>query len=493
MTDHTPGIVSSHNEPREMKLEYKIEKCLGSSSHPKKEVEEVNDISNEPLKSNILDLIRSSKSDASHEDSQRLGDGCTEIKARSTPFDGKIQTASRKERFYELVTATPLHGITSSTLDYIYTKLEDENLSKSSELNDNIKQAFSALEDELFEDKELMFENFPKLPLEVKIMIWEKALLKPKVVRIGIVPTERTVGNWEYNGGELMQIDKDVPMLLERNHFLKSPSCSLLSVNKESRAQALQVHGVFREQRRPCAEAEDGYVPINRIYVNWEIDTVWLDYNLSVAYRDNKMDPSDTEITPIPAYEDIRCLAAPAESIEWSSEYQVSDTGLAVADFPNLEDLILLVPTKETEWSNPILVPTAPNTTFFIYLEEFDMDHLVRVSSFLSAKMNTTLLWRISIWHAFDNFFSSDREEDIAAGHIRDLSTWNMPDVHYMKVSTIEEENVKVKAKALLEVLPAEVYEVDEEDTNGRRRGVNNLREGIIIAREWRLKDFLNR
>ncbi|TGO66724.1 hypothetical protein BOTNAR_0055g00100 [Botryotinia narcissicola] len=505
MTDHTPGIVSSHNEPREMRLEYKIEKCLGSSSHPKKEVEEVNDISNEPLKSNILDLIRSSKGDASHEDSQRLGDGCTEIKVRSTPFDGRIQTASRKERFYELVTATPLHGITSSTLDYIYTKLEDKNLSKSSELNDNIKQAFFALEDELFEDKELMFENFPKLPLEVKIMIWEKALLEPKVVRIGIVPTERTIGNWEYNGGELMQIDKDVPMLLERNHFLKSPPCSLLSVNKESRAQALQVHGVFREQRRPCAEAEDGYVPINRIYVNWEIDTVWLNYNLSVAYRDNKMDPSDTEITPMPAYEEIRCLATPAESIEWPSEYQVSDTGLAVADFPNLEDLILLVPTKETEWNNPILVPTAPNTTFFIYLEEFDMESLgsgleffigedeygIAMENFDMGELTECVYYVFQ--HAFDNFFSSDKEEDIAAVHIRDLSTWNMPDVHYMKVSTIEEEKVKVKAKALLEVFPEEVYEVDEEDTNGRRRGVNNLREGIIIAREWRLRDFLNR
>lgn len=62
-----------------------------------------------------------------------------------------------------------------------------------------------------------------------------------------------------------------------------------------------------------------------------------------------------------------------------------------------------------------------------------------------------------------------------------------------MKVSTVEKEKVKVKAKALLEVLPAAVYEVDEEDTNGRRRGVSNLREGIIFSREWLLSDFMNR
>ncbi|TGO42587.1 hypothetical protein BHYA_0007g00910 [Botrytis hyacinthi] len=428
----------------------------GSSSHPKKEVEEANSISNEPLKSNILDLNKSSTSDASHKDSQGLGDGCTEIKASSTPFDGKIQTASRKENF-------------------IYTKLEDENLPKSSELSDNIKQAFSALEDELFEDKELMFENFPKLPLEVKIMIWEQALLEPKVVRIGIVPTERTIGNWEYCGGELMQIDSHVPMLLERNHYLKTPPCSLLSVNRESRNRALQVHGVFWEERRPCEEAENGYVPINRIYVNLEIDTV-----------------CDPLITPMPAYEEVRRLATPAESIEWPCDMQISDTGLAIADFPNLEDLILLVPTKETEWSNPILIPTASNTTFFIYLDDFDMESLgsglepfveedeydIVMENFDMGKLTECVYYVFQ--HTFDNFFSADNEEEIAAGYIRDLSTWNMPDVQYMKVSTIEKEKVKVKAKALLEVLPAEVHEVDEEDTNGRRRGVSNLREDNV-------------
>lgn len=171
MTDRMPGTISSnHNKPREMKFEYKTEKYLGSSSHPKKEVEEANGISNEPLKSNILDPTKISRSDASHKDSQGLGDGCTEIKGSSTPFDGKIQTASRKERLYELVAAGPLHGITSSTLDYIYTTLEDKNLSKSSGLSGKIRQTFPGLEDELFYgDKEVMFEKFPKLPLEVQV------------------------------------------------------------------------------------------------------------------------------------------------------------------------------------------------------------------------------------------------------------------------------------------------------------------------------------
>lgn len=257
-------------------------------------------------------------------------------------------------------------------------------------------------------------------------MIWEQALLEPKVVRIGIVPTERTIGNWEYNDGELMQIDSHVPMLLERNHYLKTPLCSLLSVNRESRNQALQVHGVFWEQRRPCAEAEDGYVSINRIYVNWEVDTVWLDYNLSVAWRDNEMDPSDTLITPMPAYEEVRRLATPAESIEWPCDYQASDTGLAIADFPNLMDLILLVPTKETEWSNPILVPTAPNTTFFIYLEEFDMESLGSGFEFFVGEDEYDIVMEnfdmgeltecvyCVFQHTLVNFFSSDNEEEIA-------------------------------------------------------------------------------
>ncbi|TGO20528.1 hypothetical protein BPAE_0288g00100 [Botrytis paeoniae] len=239
-----------------MKLEYKTEKDLDSSSHPKEEGKEEYSISNRPRKSNILDLIRSSTIDASHNDSQELGDGCTEIKASN--------------------------------------------------------RLFPALEDELFnEDKEVIFEKFPKLPLEVRTIIWEQALLEPKVVRIGIVPTERTIGHWQYCYGDLCQIDEHVPMLLERNHILKAPP----------------LHGVFWEQKRLCEGAEGGHVSINRIYVNWEIDTVWLDYNLSVAWRDNGMDSSDILVTPMPAYEKVRRLKIPAGSIEWPCDMQVSDRG----------------------------------------------------------------------------------------------------------------------------------------------------------------------
>ncbi|KAF7918307.1 hypothetical protein BELL_0018g00350 [Botrytis elliptica] len=485
MTDHTPGIISSyHNKPREMKLEDKTEKDLDSSSHLKDEGKEKNSNSDGPHKNNILDLIRSSTSGTSHQDSQELRDQGTENEARSAPFDRKTETASRKERFYELVAADPLYGITSSTLDFIYATLEDENLSKNSELSDKIRQAFSALEDELFnEDEEAIFERFPKLPPEVRTMIWKLNLLEPKVVRVGIVPTERTIEQWQYCAGDLMKIDGHMPMLLERNSILKTPPCSLLSVNRESRDQALQVHGVFWEQRRPCEKAEGGYVSINRIYVNWEIDTLWLDYNISVAWRDNKMDPSDILITPMPAYDKVRRLATPGESIEWPCDYQVSDTGLAIADFPNLEELFLLVPTKETEWSDPILVPTPINTKFCSFLDKFDADSLGSGIEFFFGEDEYDIITenldigelRDNVYfvfqHTLENFASADNEEEIEAGYIRDLSTWEWPDVRFMEVSTIEKEKVKVIAEALLEVLPAGVYEVDDEDTDEGSRG----------------------
>ncbi|KAF5874576.1 uncharacterized protein Bfra_004587 [Botrytis fragariae] len=386
MTDHTPGSNSSyHKEPREMKLEYKTEKDLDSSSHPKEEVKEEYSISNGPRKSNTLYLIISSTSDTSHRDSQELRDD-----------------AQRSKR------AVPL-----------------------------------------------LIER-SRLPAERNSMIWEQAPLEPKVVRIGIVPTERTIGHWQYCYDDLIQIDEE-SMLLKRNHILKTPS-------------SLQVHGVFWEQKRPCGEAEDGYVSINRIYVKWEIDTVWLDYNLSVAWRDNEMDPSDILITRMPAYEKVRRLAIPAEFIEWPCDMRASDTGLAIADLPDLEDLALLVPTKETVWSDSILVPTVPNTTSFSYLDKFDCE---------------------SFGSGFEFFIDEDEYEIIfenfdMTGYIRDIYTWEWPDAQYMKVSTIEREKVKVNAKALLGVLSAEVYEVDDEDTNGRRRGVNNFWDVMILSRNLR-------
>ncbi|KAF7956606.1 hypothetical protein EAE96_003940 [Botrytis aclada] len=496
MADHTPDSSSSyHGEPREMELEYKTEKDLDSSSHLKEEGKEEFSISNEPLKSNILDPIKSSTIDGSHNDSQELRDEDTEIKANSVLSDGKTQTASRKERLYELVAAGPFHDITSSTLDFIYTTLEDESASKSSELGEEIGQAFSALEEEIFsEDKEVVFENFPKLSLEVRNMIWEQALLEPKVVRIGIVPTERTIVEWQRYFGDLDQIVRDVPMLLERNHILKSPPCSLLSVNRESRKQALQVHGKFFEQKSPCKEAEDGYVSINCIYVNWEIDTVWLDYNLATAWRDNIIDPSDRLFTPPPAYEKVRRLALPAEAIEWPCEMQVSDIGLAIADFPNLKDLALIVPTNETVGSDPILVPHALDTTFFDYLKESREALGDGLDFFISEDVYDLNLENydmkeliVCVYHAFqhtmENFYAEDREEEIAAGYIRDLSTWEWPDVEYVHVSTTKEENVRDKAEALLELLPEEVYdsEVDEEDTDGQRRGVSSFSDMMIL------------
>ncbi|KAF7900330.1 uncharacterized protein EAF01_007632 [Botrytis porri] len=464
MTDHTPDSPSSgHNEPREMKLEYKTEKDLDSSSGPKDELEEEYSISDV-----IFDLVRSSTSDISHKDSQTLRDECKEIKATSVPSDGKIQSASRNECFYELVTAGRFHGITSSTLDFIYTTLDDKNVSKM-ERSDRF---FSALGDELFkEDEEVLFEKFPKLPLEVRTMIWEQALLEAKVVRIGIVPTERTIGHWQYCWGDLVQIDHHEPMLLERNHILKTPPCSLLSVNRESRDQALQVHGVFWEQKRPFQEAEDGYVSIKRIYVNWEIDTVWLDYNLSIAWRDNIMDPSDRKIIPMPAYEEIRRLAIPAESIEWPCDMHASDTGLAIADFPDLEELTLLVPTKETALGAG-LESFIDDDEYDIVIEDFDMEEL-RDCVYCVFQ------------HTLEDFYSSDKEEEIAAGYIRDLSTWEWPEVQYMEVSTIEKEKVKVRVKALLDVLPAEVYEKDDEDTVGRRRALD-FAKGITLWRNLR-------
>ncbi|TGO46675.1 hypothetical protein BCON_0312g00040 [Botryotinia convoluta] len=205
------------------------------------------------------------------------------------------------------------------------------------------------------------------------------------------------------------------------------------------------------------------------------------------------MDPSDRLITPMPAYEKVCRLAIPAESIEWPCDMPVSDTGLAIADFTNLEDLALLVPTKETVWSDPTIVPSAPNTTLFSYLDKFDWESLgVGLETFIYEDEYDIILENFDMGelsdcvycvfqHTLEKFYSSDKEDEIAAGYIRDLSTWELPDVRYMEVSTIEKEKVKVRAKALLEVLPAEVYEVDDEDTNGRLRGVNNARDGLLL------------
>ncbi|TEY46813.1 hypothetical protein BOTCAL_0313g00040 [Botryotinia calthae] len=448
------------------------------------------------IENEVRDLIKNPTNNATQKDSQEPRDGNTEIRANSSPLDERILYLIRKGRLYELVAGGPFNGITPSALDFIYKTIEDKETSKNTELRKKIEEALSRLEEEIFkEDKEATLEKFSEFPLEIQKMIWKCALLDPKVVRIGILPTERNIGEMEYLRGEHYQTDKHTPMLLERNHILESPPCPLLSVNKESRKQALEVHGLFWEQKRPCEQADGGYVSFNHIYVNWEIDTVWLNYNLAVAWRDNKMDPSDRMITPMPSYEKVRRLAIPAESIEWPCERHVSDIGLAIADFTNLKDLAVLVPQEETVWSDPILVPTLPAKTFFNFLDNFGRESLgIGFENFIDEDRYEIGIedfdmreLRECVYCAFqrtlEEFYASDREDQIAAGHIRDLSTWEWPDVQYMETSTIKKEKVRVKAKDLLDALPAGSCEIDEEDTNGRRSGVNLTRDNMMLSR----------
>ncbi|KAM0142877.1 hypothetical protein ACHAO1_001115 [Botrytis cinerea] len=473
MTDHAPGShLCDDNEPREMKLQQNIE-------------------------NEVRGLIKKATNNTTQKDLQGLRDGNSEIKAKLSPLDERILELIRKQGLYKLVAGGPFHGMTPSALDFIYKTIEDKDVSKNTELRKKLEKALSNLQEEIFKEdkKATTSEKLPILPLEIQETIWNCVLLEPKVVRIGILPTERTTGEPEYLCGELCQTDKHTPMLLERNHILKSSPCPLLAVNKDSRRQALEVLGLFWEQKHPCEQADGGYVSFNHIYVNWEIDTVWLDYNLAAAWHDNKMDPSDRLITPMPAYEKVRRLAIPAESIEWPCEKHVSNIGVAIAGFTNLKHLAVLVPQKETAWSDPILVTTLPAKTFFNFLDNFGLESLgigledfinedrygIDIEDFNMRELRECVYGAFQ--HTLEKFNASDREDQIAAGYIRDLSTWEWPDVQYMELSTIKKEKVRAKAKALLDALPAGSCEIDEEDTNGRRRGVNLIRDVIIHSR----------
>jgi 2EXR family len=94
------------------------------------------------------------------------------------------------------------------------------------------------------------FEFFPKLPIEIRHMIWDAALQIPRIISAKIV-----------SRGRGMEMEDLVPMV---------PSSSILFVNKESRARALEGLVCWTDD----FDTRTDRVP--QLDINPEVDTLWV-------------------------------------------------------------------------------------------------------------------------------------------------------------------------------------------------------------------------
>ncbi|KAH6717384.1 hypothetical protein BKA61DRAFT_601597 [Leptodontidium sp. MPI-SDFR-AT-0119] len=105
----------------------------------------------------------------------------------------------------------------------------------------------------------IVFTLFPKLPLELRRMIWREALLIPQVISIGYSPQE--VLYFEYPSGETIRPS--------------GSRCILNAVSQEARREALDI------QERLSWKSP----PEQAIYRNVEADVLWVDVDKNLNER----------------------------------------------------------------------------------------------------------------------------------------------------------------------------------------------------------------
>ncbi|KAL2070888.1 hypothetical protein VTL71DRAFT_13914 [Oculimacula yallundae] len=113
-----------------------------------------------------------------------------------------------------------------------------------------------------------MFDLFPDLPLEIRLLIWETACYEARLLDI-----------W-YSGVDLEGLD-DFSMGFKKPHYFYShaPIPSILHTCQDARKIGLQHYqldpgfGMEKKIKRTCG-VEIAFTVPSRIYVNWECDIV---------------------------------------------------------------------------------------------------------------------------------------------------------------------------------------------------------------------------
>ncbi|KAF7872469.1 hypothetical protein EAF04_003390 [Stromatinia cepivora] len=367
------------NKPHQNNAKIHRLRLLSLSSDSEDDEEEEDIALDEEFESNTIELINETLGGSPHQVDQEFKVWFKDFmknEANSILFDGFMSTMGKKSQLYKLAEGNRFQGVTSSVLDFMYTILEDEDTSFTS-----VQHAFSTMKQAIFdEEEESNFRKFPNLPLEIQnLELCAQAFADcTAIIR-------------KYIRGRYYDFEGLVPRLFERKH------------------------------------------------INYKIDTLWLDYNLTTVHRhretvddeDMIIDPHLKLVKPTPSYEQIRRLAIPAESIEWyDHNNDLPDllwTPNSIAKFSNLKRLALLLPAKTSIWSDAVFVKHQPTTVASEFIEShgpnslgFNLPEHLELRGLtvdFSLKINNTLkdpakLVNKLFRHAI-NFFETDKKRTV--------------------------------------------------------------------------------
>jgi hypothetical protein len=183
------------------------------------------------------------------------------------------------------------------------------------------------------------FTLFPKLPIEIRNIIWDMALKVPRVVGAKIVVRDRG--------------DKKEALTPT------APTSAILSVNMEARSRAKKVLMCLTEGEQRSQDR----VPL--LYLNPHIDTLWVvNFNL-LRFRDKRITQS------VFGQSKIHKLAIPVST--WEGMYSTNDNEDEIIEFvirchdTGIQEVILIVGDEDSaECSDAVLVEPREIPEFFL-------------------------------------------------------------------------------------------------------------------------------